>query len=206
MSALGKAYDAGHVSFLELIKVITTIAGAEFAKGTLIKTGTSSAKQFKQQDYPNWEAFIKALESKECPVAQFEGTARHYGDGVFGLPACPFASSIKTYTSVTGGLPQDYKSVTKELNKDSTITSNLRIGNGAAVSPFCGVHQSIRSALGSQLTIGGKKVTVYQLGCKSGSGVKGIAEGYCKTAMVAASKVEEVLDDNMCCYKVAIED
>jgi hypothetical protein len=205
MSVIGHAYDAGHLSFLQLVQVITATAGANFAKGTLIKTGTSSASHFEDESYESWEAFVRALEVLECSIARFEGRATHFGDGVFGLPACPFASSIKTYNAVIGSPPRDYASVTEELNRDSPITSELRIGDGAAVSPFCAVHQSIRRTLGRKITIAAKRAAVYQLGCKSRSGVKGISKKQCEAASVPISLVERVLDSNMCCYRVLLE-
>lgn len=200
-----RPYDAGHFSFLELIRVLFTTAGPSFAKGALVKTGINAAKSAKEVEFATMDEFIASIDQVDNPIAQFEGRARHYGDGVFGLPACPFAASIKTYVSVAGGLPAEYKEVTAEMNKPSGITEKLRVGAGAAVSPFCGVHQPIRSELGQRIRVGGKALQVYQLGCKSGSGVKGIADHWLSETGVSRETVDKILDDNMCCYLVRFE-
>lgn len=199
-----RPYDAGHYSFLELIRVMSTTAGAAFAKGALIKTGLGAAKASPSVEFASLEDFIKSIETVDNPIASFEGKARHYQDGVFGLPTCPFAASIKTFLGVAGSLPVEFKEVTTELNKPSQITEKLRVGEGAAVSPFCGVHQPIRSALGEHVKIGGKPLEIRQLGCKSGSGVKGLAQRWIEEAGVDPKLVEKILDDNMCCYSVRL--
>jgi len=200
-----KSYDAGHISFLELIRVLHSTAGAAFAKGALVRTGMSAAANTPVAKFDTMEAFIASLESLGNPISQFEGRARHYGDGVFGLIACPFAQSIKSYTSVTGGLPAEYNEVTAEMNKPSGITEKLRVGQGAAVSPFCAVHQPIRSELGKCVEIGGRPLQVFQLGCKSGSGARGLAEPMIEATGVSKETVNRVLDENMCCYCVRFE-
>lgn len=200
-----KAYDAGHFSFLELIKVITNLAGHSFAKGALIKTGMTAARQAQEVTFDTVEDFLKSVETLDNPIARFEGEAKHYGNGVFGLPECPFAGSIETYTTVTGGLPKQYAAVTDEMNKPSRITEDLRVAEGAAVSPFCAVHQPIRSALGDRVKVAGRVLKVYQLGCKSGAGKIGVANRWVEETKVSPELVQRILDDNMCCYCVRFE-
>jgi hypothetical protein len=195
-------HDAGHLSFLELVQVITTTAGPAFTSGALLKTGMAIAKRAKQQDFPDFDAFLAAVAAAQTAIANFEGSAKHYGNGVFGLPACPFAGSIKTYKSYVGQLPADYVHVSEQYNKPSPTTERLRVGHNAGVSPFCCVHQTLRSATAEHIRIDGKPITIYQLGCKSGSGDRGIAEKYLQECGVAREMVDKVLDENMCCYIV----
>jgi len=197
-------YDAGHFSFLELIRVLHATAGPAFAKGALVRTGMSAAANTPVIAFDTFDDFVASIEQAGNPISQFEGRARHYGDGLFGLPACPFAKSIQTYTGVTGGLPKEYKEVTDEMNKPSGITAKLRVGQGAAVSPFCAVHQPIRSELGKRIQIGGKELHVTQLGCKSGGGAKGFADPLIEEIGVARETVDKILEENMCCYHVRI--
>ena len=133
-----------------------------------------------------------------------EGKAQHMGDFVFGLPACPFAPSIKNYTNIMGALPGSYAAFTEEFNKSTIVTRKYRVGEGAGVSPFCAVHQPLRSALGDKITIGGKKIAIYQLGCKASSGKKGLADAWLEETGVSREVAEEVLDSNMCCYYVKL--
>jgi hypothetical protein len=205
MSDSAGQHDAGHLSFLELVQVITTVAGPAFTSGALLKTGAAIAKRAGQQDFPDFDAFIAAVTASQTAIASFEGQAKHYGKGVFGLPSCPFAGSIKTYKSYVGKLPSDYARVTEQYNKLSPVTEKLHVGHNAGVSPFCCVHQTLRSATAEHIRIDGKPVVVYQLGCKSGSGERGIADKFLETCGVSRETVQNVLDENMCCYLVAVE-
>lgn len=195
-----QAYDAGHFSFLELIKALVGIAGPDFTKGALIRTAIGAAKQQETIEFESLKDFVASIDLIDNPIAQFEGQAVHYGDAVFGLPKCPFAGSIKTYTDVSGGLPSEYKAITDKINKPSAASDRFQIGEGAAVSPFCGVHQPIRSALGQRVKIGGLPLVIFQLGCKSGSGATGLAARWIEAAGVDPALVEKILVDNMCCY------
>jgi len=198
-------HDAGHLSFLELVQVITTIAGPAFTSGALLKTGVAIAKRAKDLDFPTFDAFVAAVAEGNTTIANFEGRAKHYGGGLFGLPACPFAGSIKTYKGYVGQLPADYALVAQQYNKASPTTEKLHVGHNAGVSPFCCVHQTLRSATAEHIRIGGKPITVYQLGCKSGSGERGIADKFLELRGIARDVVQNVLDENMCCYLVAVE-
>ncbi len=198
--------DAGHISFLELIRVISTVAGAPFAAGALLKTGLGVAKQVKATQLPDFAAFVASVEAGNNLIASFEGRARYYRDGVFGLPTCPFAQSIQAYRGFVGAMPGEYGAVTDQLNRRSSSTEKLRVGQGAAVSPFCGVHQPLRSALAETVLVGGKPLVVYQLGCKSGAGVKGLSAGLIAETGIESQLVEEVLDENMCCYCVRVSE
>jgi hypothetical protein len=198
-------YDAGHLSFLELVSVITTVAGPAFASGALLKTGLGIAKKAKPRDFPDFETLVAAIAAGDTVISSFEGKARHYGGGVFGLPTCPFAGSVKTYKGFMGALPEGFASVTNQYNKPSPTTEKLRVGHQAGVSPFCCVHQSLRSAIAEHIRIGGKPLAVYQLGCKSGSGDKGIADGFLQATGVARDLVSKILDENMCCYFVGTQ-
>jgi len=200
-----KKVDAGHYSFLQLIKVMVDVAGPDFAKGALIRSGMSAAARTPELQFGSWQEYLDSIESIANPIAQFEGETRYYGEGIFGLPACPFAESIASYKSVADSLPEEHGKITEALNRNSKITMTLRVGEGAAVSPFCAVHQPIRSELGARIRIGPQTLRVLQLGCRSGSGTKGIATLWCEAAGVDPEQVASILDDNMCCYCVRLE-
>ncbi len=133
-----------------------------------------------------------------------EGKSSHQGDFVFGLSACPFGASIKNYTRVFEKLPEGFADFTVEFNKPSNVTAQYHVGEGAGVSPFCAVHQPMRSAIAEKITIGGKKIQIYQLGCKSGAGKKGFAEKWIEATGVPKDVVDKVLDNYMCCYYLKI--
>ncbi len=194
--------DISHISFLDMINGLIAQNGPASAKGSLIRNALTAAERIPGMDFADFEDFVAAIDDGTNPITMVEGKAVHQSGGVFGLPACPFAGSIKNYTQVYDKLPDGYVSFTEEFNKTGVATNSYRVGEGAGVSPFCAVHQPLRSALGRKITIGGKQIQVYQLGCKSGAGKKGFAEKWIKETGVSRDLVDKVLDDNMCCYLV----
>lgn len=202
----GKILDIAHISFLDMIKVMITMSGAASAKGTLIRNAINTAEKIKEVDYPSFEEFLAAIENSTNPITQVEGKATHQGGFVFGLTNCPFGPSIKNYTGVFEKLPEGYADFTEEFNKPSKVTEIYRVGEGAGVSPFCSVHQPMRSAVAEKISIGGKKIKIYQLGCKAGSGKKGFADRWLAETGVSRELVDKTLDNHMCCYYLQIVD
>lgn len=201
-----KVLDIAHISFLDMIKVMITMSGAAAAKGTLIRNAISTAEKIHEINYQSFDDFLAAIEDSTNPITQVEGKASHQGEYVFGLAACPFAPSIGNYTKVFEKLPDGYADFTAEFNKPSKVTDLYRVGEGAGVSPFCSVHQPMRSAVAERIKIAGKKINIYQLGCKAGSGKKGFAEKWLAETGVAKDVVDKVLDNHMCCYYLKILD
>jgi hypothetical protein len=196
--------DIAHISFLDMIKVMITLSGAASAKGTLIRNAIKTSERIAEVDYPTFDAYLAAIEQATNPITMVEGKATHAGNFVFGLKNCPFGPSIKNYTKVFEKLPEGFADFTAEFNKPSNVTDQYRVGEGAGVSPFCSVHQPMRSAIADKITIGGKKVRVVQLGCKSGSGKKGFAEKWLADSGVPKDVVDKILDNHMCCYSLQI--
>jgi hypothetical protein len=200
-----KILDIAHISFLDTIRSLIAQSGPASAKGTLVRTAIKAGEGFDEVDFSSFDDFVKAIDSVDTPMARIEGKAVHLGDGLFGLPKCPFADSIANYKEVFKSLPDGYGELTKEFNKPGRVTGELEVGHGAGVSPFCSVHQPLRSTLGDKVTIGEKPIAVYQLGCKAGDGKKGLAEELIAKTDFTAEQVEAVLDDHMCCYAVTVE-
>lgn len=196
--------DIAHISFLDMIKMMITLSGAASAKGALIRNAIKTAERISEVDYPSFDGYLAAIENASNPITMIEGKATHQGSHVFGLKLCPFGPSIKSYTAVFERLPDGFADFTAEFNKQSNTTDQYRVGEGAGVSPFCSVHQPMRSAFAEKIKIGGKKIHIYQLGCKSGGGKKGFAEKWIKQAGVPHEVVDKVLDSHMCCYALNI--
>ena len=200
----GKILDIAHVSFLDMIKVMITMSGAANAKGTLIRNALSTADKINEINYETFDDYLAAIENATNPIAMIEGKSNHQGGYVFGLANCPFGPSIKNYTTVFEKLPDGYADFTAEFNKSSRVTDTYRVGEGAGVSPFCAVHQPMRSAVAEKISIGGKKIKLYQLGCKSGAGKKGFADKWIDETGVSKDVIDKVLDNHMCCYFLQI--
>ena len=196
--------DIAHISFLDMIKVMITLSGAASAKGTLIRNALKTAERIAETDYPTFEDYLKAIENATNPITVIEGKATHAGNFIFGLKLCPFGPSIKNYNKVFEKLPEGFADFTAEFNKPSNITDQYKVGEGAGVSPFCSVHQPMRSAIADKIKIGGKKIQVVQLGCKSGGGKKGFAEKWLQETGVARDVVDKILENHMCCYALKI--
>ena len=197
--------DMAHISFLDMIRVMITISGSASAKGTLIRNALQTAEKISETDYATFEDYLKAVEKTTNPITMIEGKATHVGNHVFGLQYCPFGPSIRNYTTVFERLPDGYAEFTEEFNKPSNVTNTYRVGEGAGVSPFCSVHQPMRSAIAERMTIGGRKFRIYQLGCKAGSGKKGFADKWIQEAGVDRAVVDKVLDNHMCCYFLKLD-
>ena len=197
--------DIAHISFLGLLKSSVVQTGSAAVKGGLMRNALAAGEKMTSVDFATFEDFIASIEEVKNPIAKAEGKAVHLGNGLFGLPHCPFGPSITGYKAVYGDLPAEFADVTDEYNKEGPVTDKHRVGSGAGVSPFCAVHQPLRSVLGGKITIGGKPIVVYQLGCKSGSGKKGLAEKWIKETEFSQEEVSRVLDDHMCCYAIKVE-
>ena len=200
----GKILDIAHISFLDMIKIMITLSGAANAKGTLIRNAIKTAERIAEVSYASFDEYLKAIENATNPITMIEGKSSHEGNLVFGLKSCPFGPSIKNYTQVFEKLPEGFTDFTAEFNKPSNITDQYRVGEGAGVSPFCSVHQPMRSAFAEKIKIGGKKIQIYQLGCKSGAGKKGFAEKWIKESGISKDVVDKVLDNHMCCYYIKL--
>jgi hypothetical protein len=200
----GKILDIAHISFLDMIKIMITLSGAASAKGTLIRNALKTAERISEVDYPSFDDYLTAIENATNPITVIEGKSSHQGNFVFGLSNCPFGPSIKNYMEVFEKMPEGYADFTSEFNKTSNITDTYHVGEGAGVSPFCSVHQPMRSAFAEKITIGGKKIRIYQLGCKSGSGKKGFAEKWIRESEISREVVDRILDNHMCCYSIKI--
>ena len=198
--------DIAHISFLELIRTSISQTGAAATKGVLMRNAIAAGEKMNSVDFDSLDDFIASIDSASNPITKAEGRAVHIKNGLFGLPHCPFGPSIKNYKEVFGGTPSDFDAITEEINKESAVANKHRVGSGAGVSPFCAVHQPLRSVLGGKITIGKKPISIYQLGCKSGSGTKGFAVKWIDEVGVSSEDVSKVLDDHMCCYYVKVND
>jgi hypothetical protein len=199
-----KTVDMAHISFLDVIKLLITTSGPANAKGMLVRNAISTAEHISPVDYASFDAYLAAVADGSNPVARIEGKAEHAGNFVFGLKHCPFGPSIKNYVRIFKKLPDEFGGFTAEFNKPGPVTEQYRIGGGAGVSPFCAVHQPMRSAVASKITIMGKKIQITQLGCKSESGKKGFAVKRIAECEVSQEKVSAILDNHMCCYVIQL--
>lgn len=63
----------------------------------------------------------------------------------------------------------------------------------------------MRASTAKRITIVGRPIVVRQLGCKSASGQKAVADRWIAEGSWSKERVERALDDNMCCYGIKVE-
>lgn len=197
--------EAVHVSFLEILTALHHTAGPEFVKSALIKTGISAARTTPEREFATIEEFIQSIDKLDNPIAKLEGAARHYGNGLFGLPECPFATAIASQLGAGSALPDPYRDIADEMNKPTALSDQIRVGRGTVVSPFCALHQPIRSAMGERIRVAGRALSIYQLGCRSVDGKSGLADHWIQHTGFDRRLIEQVLVENMCCYCIRFE-
>ncbi len=199
-----KVVDISHVVFMELIRTIISTIGVPAAKGSLMRIAINAGEQSEEVEFASFDDFVAAIETLENPIACMEGKAESLGDGLFGLPKCPFASLLSNYTDFYGKAPQGFEAIADEFNKGNPMNKKLRIGSGAGVGPFCVFHQPMRSQAGANIKIGGKKINIFQLGCRTGSGKKAFANEFIEEYGCQYEIVDKALDTYMCCYGVKV--
>lgn len=195
--------DIAHITLLETIRETIISMGGPATKGTLMRRAINIAEQLPEFDYESLDAWEDAVNDQTHPITRIEGLAIRDGF-IFTLPQCPFALSIKTYKELSENLPEEYSQIVEEYNKPSRFTDELMVGHGSGVSPFCAIHQPLRSAAGKKIKIGGNDIQVIQLGCNGGDGKKSISGDLCQIAEVDCKTVEKHLDNGMCVYMVKI--
>lgn len=196
--------DVTHIFFLELIQRSLRDGGAVAATDLLMKTAIDVAERFPPQDFASIEEFSGAIEDLVNPIARCEGRAERIEGGVFALERCPFSASVRSYQSTKGDVPA-LQEITDEFNRPGPLREEFHVGHGAAVCAFCVVHQTLRCALARRITIGGKPIRVYQLGCKTFGGAKAFADRFIAEAGVDRERVVAILDNHTCCYAVVTE-
>lgn len=202
-----KIIDISHVVFMELIRTVISNVGVAAAKGSLVRIAIQAADQVETVDFPSYKDFVSAIENLENPISCLEGKAEYLQNGLFGLPQCPFADLLGNYSSFYGECPKGFEKLSDEFNKQSNITKKLHVGSGAAVGPFCVFHQPMRSQAAAKITIGGQKIDIYQLGCKTSAGKKALADNLIEEfGNNSRDEVDKVLDKYMCCYGVKISE
>jgi hypothetical protein len=197
--------DIAHLAFLESIRESIINMGGAAAKGNLIRLAGSISRQLPEVEYESLDAWEAALKARTHPMARVEGIAVRDGN-LFILPACPFAPSIKTYEDLFQRLPEEYAQIVEEYNKPGKYTADIHVGYGSGVSPFCAIHQPLRSDIGQRIKVGNKRIQVVQLGSKAADGKKAVARELCQFAGVSQEIVEKHLDSGMCVYAVMICD
>lgn len=193
--------DIAHLTLLETIRETIVSMGEPATKGTLMRRAIRIAEQLPEVEYENLDTWETAVSEMNHPLTKIEGLTER-DESIFILPQCPFAQSIATYMELFGQMPEEYSQIVEEYNKPGKFTEGLMVGHGSGVSPFCAIHQPLRSSAGKKIRVNNEDINVIQLGCKAANGKKSISNDLCQIAGVDSKIVEKHLDNGMCVYTV----
>jgi len=158
----------------------------------LQETAKSIADELGIKDYESIEVLFEEHEKGKDPFVKLEGQADREGN-LMVLKNCPM-TKILNDVMVDGKLPGHYQKIVDKY-KDIYKTK------GAILHPFCIVHQVIRAAIGEHIKINSKKLTVYQVACRSMSSGKIVyaTEGMNRVTMDKAD-IDKKLEGKACMY------
>lgn len=145
-----------------------------------------------ERSYADLDELIASFEAQDNPVSRLEGPAVYLGDGIVALRRCPFTGSFVPLDG-EGALPEYAPSMSGQLAQRFADPE-------AAVGPFCHVHQALRWACSQAMNVGGRRLEVYQLGCRSASGKVALASARIAELGIDEGRVREALVDHACCY------
>lgn len=158
----------------------------------LQEKGKSIAEELGIKEYEGMERLFEEHDKGNDPFDKLEGKADRDGN-VMILKNCPM-SKLLNDMMVDGKLPQFYQRIVdkyKEIYKTK----------GAILHPFCIVHQVIRATVGEHIKVGGKKLKVYQIACRSMSSGKVVyaTEGMNRVEM-DKDEVDRKIESKACMY------
>jgi hypothetical protein len=196
--------DIAHLVFLEMLESYLEHAGPNEVNRFLVKTAIKTAETFPPVDFKSMEDLVEGIEELRNPIARIEGRAEYLGDGLFGLPRCPFADTYRTYKAQYRELSPKLTAIQDVFNRPGEVTSKLAVGHGAGVCPFCCAHQPMRAALAARISVGGKPIRLVQLACKGADGKRAFAEEFITKLERTHEQIDHVLDTFVCCYAITV--
>ncbi len=194
--------DLSHLIFIDLIRSITETSGPQVAKGNLMRIALNLGKGVEKQDFATFDDLIAAINEGSTSLAKLEGKATYLGDGLVGLPACPFGKLTETYKEYFATDLEGFEELVKEFNAPGRMAKQLKIGMGAGVGPFCIFHQPMRSQIASSLSVAGKPVEIFQLACCNSKGECAYADELIAEFGCSRVAVEQAMENNVCCYGI----
>lgn len=200
-----KHVDLSHIVFLDLLQHLVDTAGTKVAKGNLMRIAMNAGEHLEPVAYADFDSFLAAADTGNTPLALMEGKSTHLGNGVFGLPVCPFGQLTKNYKDFFSKDASDFEELTGEFNAESKVTREFKVGLGAGVGPFCIFHQPMRSHAQNKITIAGKPIKIFQLACRSSAGKVAYADVLIDEFGCNRKTVEKAMETYLCCYGVKAE-
>jgi len=160
----------------------------------LQQKGREIAGELGERDYESLELLFEEHEKGKDPFDKLEGKAERDGN-VMVLKNCPMAKLLSE-VMVDGKLPEFYQMIVDKYKK-------VYKTKGAILHPFCIVHQVIRSVVGEHIKVGGNKLKVYQIACRSMTSGKIVyaTEGMSRVSM-SEEEIDKKIEGKACMYLV----
>ena len=156
--------------------------------------GMEISREFSGKTYDSKEDFYNEHDRGRSPICRIEGNSRR-DNNIMTLSACPMKDLLDS-ASKDGRLPAHFDTI---VDKWKNIYKN----KGAILHPFCIVHQVIRTTVGESIRVGGKKLQIVQIACRSSkNGTVAYAEEGLKKYNLSREEVAKQIDGHCCMYGV----
>ncbi len=184
--------------FLYLLHSISELMGPDFAKGVLQRIGEKTAEKLVEKftEKSLQVNSLKELTTNENPLTIFEENIAFVKDRIFIVEKCPFRELVSSFLEINKTLPAELSEIVKIYNDE---------GLGAAVSPFCIIHQSFRKKIVNYIRMNGKSCELQQLGCKAASGTIKYAPENFSTVSTSEGEIADLLKDKACSYTIVVK-
>jgi hypothetical protein len=193
--------DIAHIFFLELLRDYKNNLGAALAVRQMIHRAAIFARDLPRQDFTDWDHFLNELQKQNTVLNFWEPELKLYDRHIIATPSCPFGAAIHEYTQIMGGLPNEYAEITEEFNRSTPLNRHMMIGHGSASSPFCAIHQPLRSLAAEKIFVGGQPLQIVALGSKAESDWA-LAYEYIGEEKLFPEKIKSLLNENLCCFLI----
>jgi hypothetical protein len=139
---------------------IADTQGAAGMNNYLVSLANSLARSMPEEEYPDWESFVKSLESGNSILSAFE-RVKTAGRFAAVTEVCPFRRGYREYIQRVGEFSKIHYEVAEYYNAQV---------QPSAIDTQCIIHQTFRQAAVSRIKVAGKPLRFAHLACVSYEG------------------------------------
>lgn len=139
---------------------IADTQGAAGMNNYLVSLANSLARSMPEEEYPDWESFVKSLESGNSILSAFE-RVKTTGRFAAVTEVCPFRRGYREYIQRVGEFAKIHYEVAEYYNAQV---------QPSAIDTQCIIHQTFRQAAVSRIKVAGKPLKFSHLACVSYEG------------------------------------
>src|SRR6266487_538343 len=139
---------------------IADTQGAAGMNNYLVSLANSLARSMPEEEYPDWESFVRSLESGNSILSAFE-RVKTTGRFAAVTEVCPFRRGYREYIQRVGEFAKIHYEVAEYYNAQV---------QPSAIDTQCIIHQTFRQAACSRIKVAGKPLKFAHLACISYEG------------------------------------